>query len=139
MVRNYIRKTDRQQWDVDSMELAMQAVISHEMGFLKASQQFNVPKSSLERYVKKKKKYANYKIDKSEGKFNKVFTPEQEDELVAYLKSMESRLFGLTMKDLRSLAYQLAEQNGLSHRFKAATPVGQVRIGLKDFLQGTLH
>lgn len=30
---------------------------------------------------------------------------------------MESRLFGLTSKDLRSLAFQLAERNGLNHRF----------------------
>lgn len=38
MVRNYVRKTERQKWD--------------EMGFLKAANQYDVPKSSLERYVK---------------------------------------------------------------------------------------
>lgn len=50
-----------------------------------------------------------------------MFTLEQEEELVSYLKTMESRLFGLTMKDLRSLAYQLAEKNGLWHRFNTET------------------
>ena len=37
---------------------------------------------------------------------------------MTYLKTMESRLFGLTMKDLRTLAYQLAQRNGIAHRFQ---------------------
>ncbi|KAG8239760.1 hypothetical protein J437_LFUL010608 [Ladona fulva] len=91
------------------------------MGFLKASKQFNVPKSSIERYVKTAKKYPDYKVDKSDGKYKNVFTAEQEEELVSYLKTMESRLFGLTMKYLRSLAYELAEKNELTHRFNKET------------------
>lgn len=39
-----------------------------------------------------------------------MFTLAQEEELVSYLKTMENSLFGLTMKDLRSLAYELAEK-----------------------------
>ncbi|KAG8236499.1 hypothetical protein J437_LFUL013336 [Ladona fulva] len=91
MVRTYVRKTDRQKWDINAMELAVEAVLSSKMGFLKASKQFNVPKSK------------------------------QEEELVSYLKTMESRLFGLTMKYLRSLAYELAEKNGLTYRFNKET------------------
>uniref|UniRef100_A0A1B6L3T1 HTH CENPB-type domain-containing protein n=1 Tax=Graphocephala atropunctata TaxID=36148 RepID=A0A1B6L3T1_9HEMI len=133
MVRNYTRKTDRQKWDKNAMSEAIEAVISGEMGFLKAARQFNVPKSSLERYVNKKKKNPEYKVDKTDGKFKNVFSVEQEFELVKYLKSMESRLFGLTMKDLRSLAFQLAERNGLNHRFdKSSGLAGQ------DWVKGFL-
>lgn len=121
MVRTYVRKTDRQKWDVNAMEMAVEAMLSSEMGFLKASVQFNVPKSTLERYVKKAKNNPAYKVNKSDGKYKNVFTSEQEDELVSYLKTMESRLFGLTMKDLRSLAYQLAEKNGVPHTFNKQT------------------
>lgn len=53
MVRNYVRKTERQKWD--------------EMGFLKAANQYDVPKSSLERYVKKCRNNPDYKVDKSDG------------------------------------------------------------------------
>lgn len=134
MVRNYVRKTDRQKWDVNSMQMAVEAVIRTEIGFLKASRQFNVPKSTLERYVNKTKNNPNYKIDRSEGKFKNVFTAEQEIELVAYLKSMESRLFGLTMKDLRSLAYELAERNGLPHRFDRETCLAG-----QDWVKGFLN
>lgn len=121
MVRVYVRKTVRQKWDVNAMEMAVEAMLSSEMGFLKASVQFNVPKSTLERYVKKAKNNLDYKVDKSDGKYKNVFTSEEEDELVSYLKTMESRLFGLTMKDLRSLAYQLAEKNCLPHKFNKQT------------------
>ncbi|KAG8234750.1 hypothetical protein J437_LFUL009989 [Ladona fulva] len=87
MVRTYNRKTDRQKWDINAMELAVEAVSSSKMGFLKAFKQFNIPKSSIERYVKKAKNNPDYKVDKSDGKYKNVFTPEQE-ELVSYLKTM---------------------------------------------------
>lgn len=118
MVRDYKKKTNRQSWSTEAMNNAVEAVISGQCGCLKASNQFDVPQSTLERYVKKRKENPDYKIDKTAGKFKNVFTEEQELELVNYLKTMEARLFGLTMKDLRSLAYQLAVRNGISHRFK---------------------
>ena len=133
MVRTYKRKTDRQEWNVHAMESAVNVVLSGEMGFLKASKQFEVPKSTLERYVNKARDNPDYKIDKSDGKYKNVFTPEQEEELVSYLKTMESRLFGLTMKDLRSLAYDLAERNGLAQRFNKET--GQAG---QDWIKGFL-
>ncbi|CAD6223960.1 GSCOCG00005411001-RA-CDS, partial [Cotesia congregata] len=38
--------------------------------------------------------------------------------LVKYLKEQEKRLAGLTTKELRILAYQLAEKNGIEHPFQ---------------------
>jgi len=99
------------------MDKAISAVLKKEMGFKKAAQQFAVPKTTLERYVKKKKENPDFVIDKTSGKYKCVFNEQQELELVDYLKSMEKRLFGLTMLDFRKLAFQLAEINGCSHRF----------------------
>jgi len=45
------------------------------------------------------------------GSFKTVFNEEQESELVDYIKTMEARLFGLTTKELRLLANQLAKKN----------------------------
>jgi len=42
----------RQKWDKSAMSAAVEAVINKEMGYEKASKQFNVPKRTLERYVK---------------------------------------------------------------------------------------
>ncbi|KAH1009008.1 hypothetical protein HUJ04_001436 [Dendroctonus ponderosae] len=50
-VRKYVRKTARQQWSTESIELAIDAVISYK----KASDQFEVSQSTLERYVKKRR------------------------------------------------------------------------------------
>lgn len=46
-----------------------------------------------------------------------MFSPEQELELVEYIKTMEAQLFCLTSLELRSLAYQLAIKNNISHTF----------------------
>jgi len=120
MVRNYCKKTNRQEWSIDAMNRAIQAVVNKEMGFYKASKQLNVPQTTLERHTKKKLEDQSYEIKKKGGsKFQCVFSEEQENELVDYLLGMEGRLFGLTMKDLRSLAFQLAQRNSLSHRFNS--------------------
>jgi len=60
-----------------------------------------------------------------------VFNSEQEIELVAYIKSMEARLFGLTNLELRGLAFQLAEKNNLKHPFQK----DNLKAG-KDWLYG---
>lgn len=65
------------------------------------------------------------------GHFKCVFTKEQEDELVAYVKDMELRLFGLTTTDLRRLAYQLAIRNKLQHNFNT-----EKQLAGLDWLKG---
>ncbi|KAJ4429056.1 hypothetical protein ANN_26052 [Periplaneta americana] len=42
---------------------------------------------------------------------------EAEKELAEHILLMESRLFGLTMDEVRSLAFELAEKNNLAHNF----------------------
>ncbi|XP_018370138.1 PREDICTED: uncharacterized protein LOC108765788 [Trachymyrmex cornetzi] len=47
-----------------------------------------------------------------------VFTMEQEADIVSYLTAMEAKLFGMTIFDLREIAFQLAEKNNIDHPFK---------------------
>lgn len=117
MVRNYIKKTNRQSWSSDNMQRAVEAVVAGEMGYRKASDTFSVPSSTLERYVKKKRENSSSLIDKTAGKFQPVFTAEQESEIASYLIDMQRRLFGVTIKELRCLAFQLAEKNNCKHKF----------------------
>ncbi|XP_030767509.1 uncharacterized protein LOC115891223 [Sitophilus oryzae] len=104
------------------------------MGYRRDAEQHGVPQTTLERYVAKKRKdQQNFVVDKSVGKFRSVFSQEQEIELVKlvdYLKSMESRLFGLTMIDFRRLAFQLAIRNQCQHKFNAASEMAG-----KDWMQ----
>lgn len=51
---------------------------------------------------------------------NHFFLKEQENIFVAY-NDLKKRFFGLTCKDVRSLAFQLATQNGIKNNFNTNT------------------
>lgn len=51
------------------------------------------------------------------GNFKPVFTEEEEKELTSFLLFTQSRLYGLTPKEMRELAYELAVRNGIKHPF----------------------
>ena len=68
------------------------------------------------------------------GNFKKIFSDEQEKEIVEYVQLMESRLFGLTVRDLRKLAYQLAVKNDIKHNFNAEEEMAGV-----DWAKGFLN
>ncbi|CAB3253456.1 unnamed protein product [Arctia plantaginis] len=55
--------------------------------------------------------------EKKLGRFKQIFTKDQELELAAYVKDIESRFFGLTTKDMRILAFDLADKNNIKHNF----------------------
>lgn len=140
MVRNYKRKTDRGTWEEDDMRRAVRAVLSETMGFLRASATYNVPKSTLERRVRKARCAEDADTDsdndygkKKLGRYKTVFNKEQEEELSQYIKSMEARLFGITGKELRILAFQLAERNHIENPFNRETGMAG-----EDWLSGFL-
>ncbi|CAK1550150.1 unnamed protein product [Leptosia nina] len=140
MVRNYKRKTDRGKWNEEDMRRAVNAVLTHRMGFLLASATYDVPKSTLERRVRKARETVNADTDsdndcgkKHLGRFKTVFSAEQENELAEYVKSMEARLFGLTGKELRIIAYQLAQRNHIDNPFNTETGMAG-----EDWLSGFL-
>lgn len=117
MVRNNVRKTNRQSWSTKNMELAVDAVIKNKMGYQKASTSHSVPRATLQRYVKKKLQNESAVVDKSVGKIRPVFTADQELEIVSQLIEMQRRLFGVTMKELRQFVFQLAVKNNCKHPF----------------------
>ncbi|KAF2879320.1 hypothetical protein ILUMI_26831 [Ignelater luminosus] len=85
--------------------------------FLWAANQFQVPQTTLERYARKKRADSDYVVVKPLGRFTSVFSKNQEEVVVANLHKVEAQLFGLTIKALRTLAFQLAGRN-VSHPFK---------------------
>lgn len=71
MVRKYIRKTERQSWANESMQKAIEAVISGSMGYQKAADSFGVPRSTLVDRVKKQK--AGASLEDAARKGYKIF------------------------------------------------------------------
>ncbi|XP_025829864.1 uncharacterized protein LOC112904326 [Agrilus planipennis] len=115
------------------MKIAIDKVLSREMGYKKAASAYAVPQTTLERYVKKMKEGGEVTIGLPLGPKKSIFTTKEEGEIEAYLKYMEERLFGLTTIELRRLAYQLAVKNGKAHNFNTDKEMAGV-----DWLKGFL-
>ncbi|KAF2887573.1 hypothetical protein ILUMI_18600 [Ignelater luminosus] len=137
MLRNYKRKTNRQSWSVDCMTRALHEVLEGRMGYKKAVRTFSIPQSTLEDRVKKVRQHGlspASAAEKSVGRFKTVFTKAQETELVNHILFLEERLSGLTLHDLRRLAFKLAKQNSLPNNFNKTTPMAG-----KDWPYGFLN
>lgn len=106
----------RKKWDKQSMLDAVKAVKDKVMGYQKASNQFNVPKSTLRDYVKNVNKNPEELVNVKLGR-RTTLSKEMETELVTYCLEMDKRFYGLTSSDLRRIAFQLALRNNLAHPF----------------------
>lgn len=110
-------KTKQQKgWSPSKMQEAINAIRSKKMGWKKASKQYNVPKTTLMR-LSKMNCTPEQAVKVKRGR-QTVLSSKLEDELVNYCLAMEASFFGLTRSDLRRMAVQLAENNGLEHPFK---------------------
>ncbi|XP_022830992.1 uncharacterized protein LOC111359630 [Spodoptera litura] len=136
MVRDYKRRTNRGGWSEEQIKLAIQAVLDGKNGYKSASKTYNVPQTTLERKVNQARKRENniLNVKVPLGPITTVFSEEEEQILVTYLKEMEGRLFGLSTSELQKLAYELAVRNNKQHKFNEL----KEKAG-KDWLRGFLH
>ncbi|PSN40164.1 hypothetical protein C0J52_14094 [Blattella germanica] len=105
-------------WDTDSMIQAVTAIRRKEMGFNKAEKVFNVPKTSLRRYVSMTNKTPEEAVLTKSGR-KPVFSASLEKELIDYLLIVEKRYLGITKYDIRTMAFQLAKRKNLTNNFSA--------------------
>jgi len=106
----------RKKWDPERMEAAIEAITNKEMGSYEASGFFNVPQTTLERYVKDWKKSSSETV-KTKLSRKQVLPCEAESDLTEHCVLMERKFFGLTVSDVMRLAYQLALRNGIKNQF----------------------
>lgn len=67
------------------------------------------------------------------GRYDITLTPEMEEELSNYIKTIDNMFYGLTSRALRSLAFEFAEKNKLEHRFDKTS-----KMAGKGWLRGFL-
>ncbi|GBP12702.1 hypothetical protein EVAR_10342_1 [Eumeta japonica] len=138
MGKTYKKKTNRGDWAQESMEKTVDAVIEGKMGYMLAAKTFSVPQTTLERKVKASRENlaasSSASIKVPLGLKRPIFTEDEEKELCTYIIDMESRLYGLTTKDLKALAYNLAVKNNKPHPFNV-----QKQEAGKDWVQGFLN
>lgn len=105
----------RKQWDESAMQTAIKNVREKKMGFLKAAKTFQVPRATLFRLVKSDLP-ADLATKTKLGR-KTVLSPEEEEQLIEYSMTMESKFFGLTRKDLQQMAFQFAKANNIQNPF----------------------
>lgn len=115
MVYKYKRKSDRAtSWSEEDMARAIEAV-KVGMSIRRASAQFEIKFSTLQRHVK------SNKTEKTLGRYKPVFSIEEETEFVEFIKELDNRFYGLTRRDMCEIAYQYAEKNNITHPFRNNT------------------
>ncbi|KAJ3649841.1 hypothetical protein Zmor_021559 [Zophobas morio] len=89
-----------------------------------ASLKYQVPATTLYRRVKSEKN-VNEASSKSLGRFKSTFTYNQDIELAEFILEMESRLFGLSFKEVGNLEHQCAIKNNIPNSFNHNTGLAE--------------
>jgi len=112
----YLQMAQRKKWNHERMKAAIETIRNKEMGSCKASRIFNMPQTTLQRYVKDRQKSSSETVQTQLGR-KQVLPCETENDLVEHCLLMERKFFGLTMADVMRLAFQLAVRNGIKTQF----------------------
>ncbi|GLV32876.1 hypothetical protein CBL_01769 [Carabus blaptoides fortunei] len=98
------------------MRDAVEDVVKNQLPLKQAAQKYNLSKSALHRKVQKYKNADevtrdSFKFGRQHG-FKCVFTSEEETLFVEYLIQVSEMCYGLTLVNIRELAYRHAVANG---------------------------
>jgi len=113
MPRTYHRKTDMGRVPHDAMFKAVRLVREEGLSVRRVAESEGVSKSALSRYVLKYQQDPNAHLAPNYG-HSKIFTIEQEQQLAQYLETCSSMFHGLTPRNVRKLAYEMACMNNLA-------------------------
>lgn len=118
------------------MQKAIDAVENKRMGWLLASKTYGVPQATLRRHALRLNKTLEPN-SKGLGRFKLTFPLDVERQLVEHLKLLETRLFGLTRKEVQEIAFQLAEKMAFLI-VSTGTAKKLAKNGYLVFLSGTV-
>ncbi|XP_011858337.1 PREDICTED: uncharacterized protein LOC105555900 [Vollenhovia emeryi] len=104
-------------WDQDNLKIALDKVISKKMSLREASKKYDIPKSTLHDKIRCLKSGEEISLQPKIGRFTKTFPPEYEEQLVNHVKDLSNRCLPLMKKEFLKLAYDLAVELKLPHRF----------------------
>lgn len=130
MPRVYQRKTNRASYGARVLQDALQA-IQDGIPLKTVSRNYGVPCKTLRRHRDGKVKNPGAALL---GRFRPDFDENLEAMLVSHIRAMEKALFGLTLVDVRRLAFDFAEKMKINHRFCKTS-----KMAGKDWLAGFLR
>ena len=102
-------------WREEDMEKAIFTYRNSDIGLNAVCLKYGIPKPTIKRYVEHKNVFANDST-KRFGRCSNL-PPEIENELVEHVLKLELCMAGINSKDLRRLAFEIAEKNKIPHQF----------------------
>ena len=127
MARKYVKKTDRGQYGSQKLADALKG-ISDGIPLIRVSKEFGIPARTLRRHRDRKVQVPG---SVTLGRHAPALREDVEKELHDHIKRMEHSLYGLTVRDVQQLAFDLAEHYDLSHPFSKTKKRAD-----KDWLHG---
>lgn len=106
-------------WDEHSLKTAVDKILSNEISLRQASSKYGIPKSTLHDKVASLKSGKEIELQPKVGRFTKTFSSEYEEQLVNHVKDLANRCLPLMKKEFLKLAYDLAVDLKLPHRFNS--------------------
>ena len=117
------KATSAKNYDRNAVELAVRKVLQDDWTVYRAAKHYNVPWSTLKDNVMKSTEHFDVRsnnLTKFEiGKVGRPFalSSDLENKLAKYIIRMQELGFGLTVLQVRKLAYRLAKEQGSAERF----------------------
>ncbi|XP_065675727.1 uncharacterized protein LOC136091935 [Hydra vulgaris] len=108
------------------------AVKLKQMSFRKACKNFSVPKDSLHQRVKKASLESSLHTNLL-GRFRKMLSDNQEQDLNKYIKDMDNSFYGPSMMDIRLIVFEFCEKNFILNPFN-----NDSKLAGEDFVRGFL-
>eukprot|EP00102_Acyrthosiphon_pisum_P025390 XP_016662600.1 PREDICTED: uncharacterized protein LOC107884617 [Acyrthosiphon pisum] len=111
MPRTYKRKTTKGNWVPETLVEAVTSIRTNMMSIRKAAKTYNIPFSTLQDRLKTN----NFK-PAALGRPS-IFTSQQESEMAKHIINLANLFYGLTPLQLRTVAFEFAENNKIKHNF----------------------
>ena len=127
MVRVYKRKSDRGQYGEEMLATALEA-INQGMPLIRASQEMGIPARTLRRHRDQRTTMPGVL---RLGRHTPTLSVALERQIHDHIQYMEKALYGLTPRDVRRLAFDVAEAAGINHPFNKTS-----KMAGKDWLAG---
>ncbi|XP_026728373.1 uncharacterized protein LOC113494293 [Trichoplusia ni] len=110
-------KKKKGSWESQSLQTAIDKVLSKKLSVRQAAMQYNIPKSTIHDKIKAINRGEEVTMKPKLGRFTSTFSAEYEQVLVDHIKDLSNRCMPLMKKEFLKLAYDLAETMKIPHRF----------------------
>lgn len=111
MVRTYKRRSNRGIYGEDGLKAALQS-LREGKPLIRTSKEFGIPPRTLRRHRDNMVQRPGSLLM---GRYRNALPDNVEQELVTHITEMENKMYGLNVKDVQKLTFDLAEKMNIQH------------------------